>query len=564
MSLIREIYFPDPVERAVDLFDRHGSLAQVQEGLRYRTTVIMGGRLVGKTSLLNVAAQWADEHASFAVTRIAPVTSRVELMAEIIDCIHEWVITNCANGTDLGELADVGRTVAQFKNHLTKLGSYAPGVRFVLCVDEFDSVLEACDERDARQILDLIVHLVTVPGLPIRLFMTMTRAPELIQTSYRSPILNQATIVKIEPWPESQASKFVDWLVQGQLVLDDAARRALFVACGGHPYFTKAVIHILQSARAGGYADDPVSAAEMESAIRRAARAPEVNLALSNLVNAHIPDVAVTMLDRLRGGSVARRNTGLTGDALKGLVECGLIGQDGDRYSLRLGIWRDWRELVPADSDRRGVLRFVDAVKRVVFNRVITNAIMVILGVSVLVLIVSTMYLLPMGTHLGRGCGGPASAIQIRAAYPKHLSRGDTQDLQLIVVNSGSVDSANGSIVVKFPAGGAELISANSITYRELRPGEQMIRDVSFTTVGSSVPVALLVSENGVTCPTQQWSMSAAPVPRLKLLQKSAVALFLFFFLPFVVELMARRFRGRGHKHEENVSAHDAAPVPEE
>jgi len=57
-----ELNFPNPVETLADLFDRDAELELVLTALRSptrRPIVIMGERVMGKTSLLNVAAEAA-------------------------------------------------------------------------------------------------------------------------------------------------------------------------------------------------------------------------------------------------------------------------------------------------------------------------------------------------------------------------------------------------------------------------------------------------------------------------------------------------------------------------
>src|SRR5690606_23711260 len=162
-------------------------------------------------------------------------------MREILHGIYHWVVQHRPGVPRYENSAE--STVARFTSEVAQLGARAPGVRFLLCVDEFDSLLEGCDRTEAREVLDFIRHLATVPNQPIRLLFTMVRIPEELKRSYGSPFLSEARFVSLRSWSRQEAFAYADWLLGDRLRLAPAAHEALFAAAGGHPYFTKAVLH---------------------------------------------------------------------------------------------------------------------------------------------------------------------------------------------------------------------------------------------------------------------------------------------------------------------------------
>lgn len=369
MTTPRPFYFPDPVPDRANLYDRVPALSDVLDSLRYRTTVIKGGRLIGKTSLLNVVGQLAEEQGEFAMIRLAPADSRVAFMAEILDGIHQWVDEHCDNLPRMPTPEPSVGSVAQFRQRIA--AERVTGVVFLLCVDELDSLVQNWDEHEARLVLELIEHLDTMPKLPVRFLFTLSTIPDLVLRSFRSPILNQSKIITLEPWDADEAARFIEWLVDDQFIFDEAALTALFAAAGGHPYFTKAVLNTLFTGLPYTPGARYVSAARVVDAARQVVHSPEVDLALTNLLGAHLSADAAAVLDRAGNSptGVTGRSLGdlpSAGRVLSSLQADGLLCQQGDRYLLRLGVWREWRAATRSPLTRTPLLRRIgQAAKRV-------------------------------------------------------------------------------------------------------------------------------------------------------------------------------------------------------
>jgi hypothetical protein len=554
MTTPRPLYFPDPVPDRANLYDRSPVLADVLDSLRYRTTVVLGGRLIGKTSLLNVVAQSTEEHGEFAMVRLAPADSRAMFMAEILDGISQWVNDWCNGPAQLPAQEQSVGTVAQFCQRIAMLAEQVTGVVFLLCVDEFDSLVQTWDEHEARSVLELIEHLATMPKLPVRFLLTMSTIPDLVLRSFRSPILNQSKIVTLEAWDADEAARFIEWLVGDQVIFDEAALAAVFAAAGGHPYFTKAVLDTLLTGLPYTPGSRYVSAERVAAAIHQVVRSPEVDLALGNLLGAHLSADAVALLDRAGNSPAGVSGRGLgdlpaAGQLLGSLQAEGLLLKQGDRFLLRLGLWRAWRAASLSFSTRRPLLRRIGrASRRIGFKRATSGVLWAAVTVPLVAFVISTAYLEPERTIVARPCGAPDARLAVYATYPAYASSGDRQQIDIVVVNNGSAD-ANGSVLVSFSAGQAQQDSANGTTFTGLRPGEQATLDVDLTTTApagwlnpsrSYVGVELAVSAT-TACRAQRWSINVAPIPHLQLIQKVAGTAVLVFLIPLAVDLVARR-----------------------
>ena len=80
--------FPNPVQTRADLFGRDQELQRIQATLRLskrRPIIIMGERLMGKTSLLNVALEWVTQDNQVVLIRLPHVASREQFVEEILE-----------------------------------------------------------------------------------------------------------------------------------------------------------------------------------------------------------------------------------------------------------------------------------------------------------------------------------------------------------------------------------------------------------------------------------------------------------------------------------------------
>jgi hypothetical protein len=299
-----ELNFPNPIETRSDLFDRESELSAIQDSLQSparRPVVIMGERVMGKTSLLNVVVEKAMVDSQLSPLQLPHVSSRAEFVEEVLDGIaaeahtslHRLGLRDARGGLRLS-------TVAEFTRVANELSAAAAGRTFVLCLEELDSMLVNCpDDASANQILDFILHVVGRTSLPIKFVFTLTRTAPHILRSDASPFLSAARIVRLTPWTSDEARAFVERLLSDVSTVDEKAHHALFALGGGHPYLTKAVLQKLlepgRMARPGGR----ITAEDIREAVEPTITSPEVDFTLENIAKVHFSDDELAVLRRL-------------------------------------------------------------------------------------------------------------------------------------------------------------------------------------------------------------------------------------------------------------------------
>lgn len=341
-----ELNFPNAVKSSADLFGRASEQALVRETVTSpgrRIAVIMGERVTGKTSLLNVVREWAKADSGLAVVTLAPVGQRSELMEEIL----EGMATE--TDTSLDELGYRDRTgvftrstVAGFTAVADKLSARAK--TFLVCLDELDSMLVDCpDDQSATEILNFIMY-VNNTNLPIRFVFTLTRATPQIMRADATPFITAARIADLAPWPEDETRKFVEWLLSPRLAADHSACDLLFAEGGGHPYLTKAILHRVVSESGPDLAAGVISAEHVRAAVAVALASPEVHLTLRNIVSAHFSTDEVLVLRRLAHAAqpMAAEDFASTMSAFSELRRRHYIRPTGNGYILAFGMLGRW------------------------------------------------------------------------------------------------------------------------------------------------------------------------------------------------------------------------------
>jgi len=162
-----------------------------------------------------------------------------------------------------------------------------------------------------------------------------------------------------------------------------------------------------------------------------------------------------------------------------------------------------------------------------------------------------TAFLIPTEKVTATECIGAVSGLQVRVAYPLFISSGDEETLRVTLTNHGTFDVEDGFVVVDFPVDAFDaagrnvsIPSDNAMEFDQLKPGEQQSLAVAFTyTQGgllpgfhSSLPAEIVVSAANSTCPIESQSLTVAPIPYLRNLQKAALGLVAAVLFPLMVE----------------------------
>ena len=287
-----ELNFPNPVTTAQDFFDREKALAEIQQTLQSTTRrpiAILGERKTGKTSLLNRVTEWVEQAGLAVVLHLPHAYVRDDLAAEIIYGICFEV---GLSPQQTGLLDDQGQfrltSVNEFVHTLRQLIASKPGIQFVICIDEIDSLLKKCDDTAANEILDFILHLIEQARLPLHFLFTMTQITEQILRSYTSPFLSSTKLIRLAPWNLVESSQFVSWLLQDYLAVDPDIHRQIFAAAGGHPYFTKALLNALLEQVQADSPPLPLTSALVDAAVTDCVSSLEVDFTLANIAEAHL------------------------------------------------------------------------------------------------------------------------------------------------------------------------------------------------------------------------------------------------------------------------------------
>ncbi len=384
---MRDINFPNPVESKPMFFGRDEALLDIvstlQSGDR-KPILILGERVTGKTSTLNVVAEWARAKDNFRVLQLPPVTSREALIEEILDGLAGESDTSLSI---LGMRSGDGRlqvsSITEFVAAAQQLCSRLDDAIVVVSIDELDSMLLNCNNADSTQILDLLTHIVERTTLPIKFVFSSTWNVPPVVMSAASPVVTSARVVTLEPFNREEASRFVNWIVGGEGRLSLSGHERLFAACGGHPYLTKAVLY---AAATGGLIDDGDQAVPLdvvEQAIGAALGLREVEFTLENISKVHFSSGELDLLRRLADGPAAVDDEDVDPSSLESLVRRHyvVVGHGGNiRQAFEM--FGDWlkrhssiqgnataRRPITADPDDTKAMITVDATRNRVFVR---------------------------------------------------------------------------------------------------------------------------------------------------------------------------------------------------
>jgi DNA-binding winged helix-turn-helix (wHTH) protein len=353
-----ELNFPNPITKPEDFFDRTVQLELIRgivEAQAPRIVVIMGERVIGKTSLLNVVLAWAEEEPRLAVLPLAWVSSRGELMEQIL----EGMAIEAGSSLRLLGYRDQANQFTQstatgFAAIAAKLTDGGDRT-FLVCLDELDSMLKNCDGQSATEILDFIVH-ASNRSLPIIFVFTLTRATPQIMHTDATPFITAARIADLGPWSAQESRKFVERLLSHGPAVDDSAHELLFAEGGGHPYLTKAILQRIVDARGASVMTGVISAHEVRTGVAAALASPEVHLTFSNIVAAgHFSADELMILRQLAKtpGPLAESDFASAIAALRDLHRRRYVRNESGEFTLAFGLLGRWLlEHASADADQ--------------------------------------------------------------------------------------------------------------------------------------------------------------------------------------------------------------------
>ncbi len=367
-----ELNFPEPVTSEQAFYDRHAELAKIERAFRLRETrsvIIQGDRRIGKTSFQTIAAKHLARHASLDIVPLmlpfGPTMRSVEDLA--LEILHALCAHLDCNPRDTGLFDDEDRfhlpSVGQYWQEIERLLAAATGRTFLVCIDEFDSLLRSCPSSEQQsQVLNLLQDLIERRSdLPLELLLSMTSltfaGTEIDLPG--SPLVSKSEVIELACFSRADMDQMVQSLLASCSEVQEGALARLFALSGGHPYVTKLLLENLLAPcdyePQGLVVDGPA----VEEAVAGAADDPRARSALTNLYEVHFGDREKALLLLLAEREVrnearlTRRELRVLGPdyvtageslARRGYLErsAGALSSDDDVYALQIGFLAHW------------------------------------------------------------------------------------------------------------------------------------------------------------------------------------------------------------------------------
>ncbi len=321
-------------ETAQDFFDRTDIkrllLRQIMDNGR-RLAIIQGERRAGKTSMLRLLA------------------NRLELdsVGQFVSIMIPWQSVQTAD--DLAEEMLQGaafelKTAALEKDSLATalraLLNDNPGKTAVICLDEFDSILEQATAGEQIKILNLINNLLQTPDLPLVFLLTLVRMPQLPSAAV---LQAHGVTAALSPFDQNDLEEMSRALMNdyaNQLTAIDWHR--LHTLSGGWPYFAKLLLVSM--------AETDFGPRWIEMAARDALQRPLLEQTMIHIYGRHFDKhekASVLWLAQFKTGQPIAALTAAPLDiqtAVKSLIRRGYlhINQQDQRCQFRIGLLAYW------------------------------------------------------------------------------------------------------------------------------------------------------------------------------------------------------------------------------
>jgi len=324
-----ELNFPNPVILPHDYFDRENELRTGWHALARPDPIIplfLGERKIGKTSTLNVFTTRYRDRARFLSLPFAfTVDDWLREMADgLLDLLFDPTVPETYPSTETVDLS----TVQTWARRLVE----RERVPVVFYVDEIDSLFTMYDEKEGERLIDLLLTL--LPDPHIRFLFSATRTVETLPPGRREIFQNHVHPIPLRPWPEPTTREFIQWLVGPTYTFTDDALALLYQAGGGHPYFTKAILHNLLQGSESMLEETTITAALVQRAMDRLPEMTEVAHMVHNLLEVHFSEEERDIL------KASARGRPVTGPAAARLAERGYLHEG--TFTLRVGVLRHW------------------------------------------------------------------------------------------------------------------------------------------------------------------------------------------------------------------------------
>jgi len=331
-----------------DFYDREIEKSRVEMVLRSvsrKPALIIGERRSGKTSLLRLLADKLDNDPSERfISVLIPwqgIQSRDVLAKEILQGIRARIDKKRQDSEQPASFKHDLNTTGEFIATLRQLLTLISDKTVIICIDEFDSIVEDATPDEQDKIFGLAHALIEITDLPVNLLLTMARIPNIPETR-SSPIIAKSEQIHLHPFSSDEFNKMTEGLL-GESIRDLTPEdlRRLFELSGGWPYFAKLLLIYL--------AELPPEKATLDQALELAVDNSSVEQALSNIYTTHFDDSekAIVLLLVKRNGRVSAEEMAAVDTSLKAaadqLTKRGFVLKNKDgSYSFRIGFLKNW------------------------------------------------------------------------------------------------------------------------------------------------------------------------------------------------------------------------------
>jgi AAA domain-containing protein len=309
-----------------------------------KPAIIVGERRAGKTSMLKLLSyRLANDPSGQFVPVLVPwqgIRSRDELAEEILQGICSGLDIEPPDVNHLhGASTQRDATATEFIKTMRQLLAPISNKIVVICIDEFDSIVEEAVQPEKSRILGLMNTLVEITDLPIRLLLTMSRLMD-IPEARSSPLIAKSEQIHLHPFSKADLDAMVKGLLGQEIPPQDLQR--LFELSGGWPYFAKLLLIYL--------AELTPDETWIDRALGRAIAHAGVELTLENIYTKHFDDgeKALVLLLAQRGSAISTEEMSVVGVSLRtaaaGLAQRDFVSKDdsGSGYHFRVGFLAKW------------------------------------------------------------------------------------------------------------------------------------------------------------------------------------------------------------------------------
>jgi hypothetical protein len=312
-----ELNFPNPVTSEEGFFDREKDWERIRRAFRSRETrsvIIQGDRRIGKTSLQAVAARRLAQDRSLNLVPLSlpfgPLMhSRDDVAKEILHTLCVYVGQN-PRDTKLFDVDGQFQmpSVGEFWQVIEGILARAPGQTFVICIDEFDSMLKNCSLPEQSQVLHLFQDLMERrTDLPLALFLSMTSFDFSEADIAGSPLVSKSASIVLGCFSEGDMREMVQKLLAPRASIQEGGMERLFELSGGHPYVTKLLLDSLLASRDYDTGAFAVDRALVEQGVTIAIDDARARSALMNLYDVHYSGEEKELMLLLAERQVRRR-----------------------------------------------------------------------------------------------------------------------------------------------------------------------------------------------------------------------------------------------------------------